>query len=169
MNKESNPKDACGVKKVPLHVVPVQPLFELGLAMLEGARKYGAHNYRSIGVRASTYYDACMRHLMSWWEGEDIDPDSGVPHIIKAVAGLFVLRDAQCMGLCEDDRPIRYTSGLDMEELNDGAWTIIHKYPDCKEPFTARRKLSEIIGDEKPIDTKDRDYGLELESDNKRP
>ena len=136
--KESNPKYACGVKKVPIHCVPTGPLLELGLAMLEGGCKYGTHNYRAVGVRASTYYDAVMaRHMPAWWEGEDIDPDSGVHHITKAIACLFVLRDSMLMGNFKDDRPIRYPKGLNIAELNQQAATIIEKYPDIKKPFLA--------------------------------
>jgi hypothetical protein len=80
-------------------------LAEIGVAMLEGAQKYGRHNWRKTGVCASTYYDASLRHLMAWWEGETIDPDSGLPHITKAIASLVVLRDAQLHLQCEDDRP----------------------------------------------------------------
>lgn len=67
--KPTNPKDAIGSKKMHVSTVPAQVVGELGLAMLEGACRYGRHNYRIAGVRASVYYDAAMRHLMSWWEG----------------------------------------------------------------------------------------------------
>jgi hypothetical protein len=56
-------------------------------------------------VRASVYFDATIRHLFSWWEGEDIDPDSGLHHVTKALSSLTVLRDAQLQGMCTDDRP----------------------------------------------------------------
>lgn len=133
--KPTNPKDALGVKKVPLHCIPNGPLLELGLAMMEGGRKYGAHNYREMGVRMSTYYDAAMRHLIAWFEGEDIDTDSGVHHITKAIATLFVLRDSMIMGNCEDDRPIVYPRGINMLEFNKLAEELIEKYPDCVPPF----------------------------------
>jgi hypothetical protein len=133
--KPTNPKDALGIKKVPLHCIPTAPLLEVGLAMMEGGRKYGTHNYRAIGVRMSTYYDAVWRHLTAWWEGEDIDPDSGLHHLIKAAACCFVVRDSMIMGNCEDDRPLKYTDGLDMNELNSRAASLIEKYPECAEPF----------------------------------
>ena len=134
--KDSNPKDALGTNKAPLHCVPCGPLFEVGLGMMEGGRKYGAHNYRKIEIRASVYYDGFMRHIMAWWEGEDIDSDSGMHHITKAITDLFVLRDSQLMGNCVDDRPIRYPNGLGMAKLNEKAKKIVEKYPDCVEPFT---------------------------------
>ena len=141
--KPSNPKDSLGIRKAGLHCVPCQPLYELGLAMLEGGRKYGAHNYRAIGVRASVYYDAVLRHIMAWWEGEDIDPDSGVAHIVKAIACLFVMRDAELIGKYEDDRPVKHVKGLDLDELNKKAAALILKYPKCAAPFIEVAKHEE--------------------------
>ena len=97
--KETNPKDAIGASKVPMSTVSCAVLAEVGVAMLEGACKYGRHNYRGVGVRASVYYDATQRHLMSWWEGEDLDPDSELSHITKAITSLVVLRDAMIQEL----------------------------------------------------------------------
>jgi hypothetical protein len=138
--KDTNPKDAVGTKKVPLSTVPCGPLLHAGLAMLEGARKYGRHNYRAAGIRASVYYDAVIaRHLMPWWEGEDDDPDSGLCHIDKAIAGLLVLRDSMLKGNWVDDRPIQ--NPIDLPGLNRKAAEIIERYPDAKEPFTRAKGL----------------------------
>jgi hypothetical protein len=103
--KDTNPKDAVGIKKIPLSTISAPVLAEVGIAMLEGARKYGRHNYRVASVRASVYYDAAFRHLTDWWEGTDIDPDSGLSHITKAIAGLVVIRDAMIQDKFVDDRP----------------------------------------------------------------
>lgn len=134
ITKLSNPKDRIGIRKVPQSVVPSGPVMELGLAMMEGALKYGAHNYRAVGVRASVYYDAAERHLKSFWEGEDIDPDSGLPHIVKAMACLCVLRDSQIIGNWVDDRPPSYPDSW-QQELNERAAKLIEKYPNPKEAF----------------------------------
>lgn len=103
-SKPTNPKDAVGVRKAPMSTVSAAVMAEVGVAMLEGAAKYGRHNYRAVGVRASVYYDATLRHLFSWWEGENIDPDSGMSHITKAITSLVVLRDAMIQGKVTDDR-----------------------------------------------------------------
>jgi hypothetical protein len=133
--KDSNPKDAVGIKKVPFSTVSAPVVAEIGLAMLEGSRKYGRHNYRAIGVRASVYYDACLRHICSWWEGEDVDPDSGLSHITKALACLVVLRDAMLLDKVVDDRPPKVKEGW-VQELNKKAATIIERYPNALEPYT---------------------------------
>jgi len=134
--KDTNPKDAIGIKKVPLWFIPTLPLCEVGLAFMEGGRKYGAFNWRVSGVRASVYYDAIMRHMNAWKEGQDIDPDSGIHHISKAIACLMVIRDSIEMGNWEDDRPVKYPDGLSISILNEKAAGIIERYPDCKKPFT---------------------------------
>lgn len=141
--KETNPKDVLGIKKVPIHLVPMQVLSEAGLAMLEGGRKYGGHNYREMGVKASVYVDAVWRHIfLQFWEGEEIDPDSGLHHVTKAIASLIVLRDSMLMENWIDDRPIRHSKGPDTKRLNDAAAEIIKKYPNCKEPFLEINKES---------------------------
>jgi hypothetical protein len=127
--KQSNPKDLVGTRKVPLSTIPFRVLYRVGLAMLEGACKYGRHNYRAVGVRASVYFDAQVgRHLGAWWEGEDIDSDSGLHHIDKAIAGLMVMRDSMLQGNFVDDRPPR---GIDnYAELNRLAGEIIDRHSD---------------------------------------
>lgn len=146
--KDTNPKDAVGTGKVPISTVPAQVIAECGLAMLEGARKYGRHNYRVAGVRASVYYDAAMRHLMAWFEGQDIDPDSGLPHIVKALASLIVLRDAQINDKCTDDRPPSMADVNWIAGLNKTACDIIARYPDAKAPYVRERSDEQSNSDE---------------------
>lgn len=126
--KPSNPKDIVGVRKAPMSTVSAPVLAEIGVGMLEGAAKYGRHNYRIVGVRSSVYYDATMRHLMSWWEGEDIDPESGMSHITKAITSLVVLRDSQIQGTVTDDRAPRSVEFYGT--LNKLAGEIIDRHAD---------------------------------------
>ncbi len=132
--KDTNPKDAVGIRKVFFSVIPWGVIWDLGLALLEGARKYGRHNWRVAGVRASVYVDACERHLTDWWEGTDLDKDSGLSHITKAIATLVVLRDSMMIGNWIDDRPPPLPAGL-LDEMNAKASAIIDKYPDPKPAF----------------------------------
>ena len=137
MLKPSNPKDAVGVKKAPLSTVSAPFILAIGNAMLEGALKYGRHNYRAVGVKSSVYYDALLRHMMAWWEGQDIDPESGESHLIKAAACLAVLFDSLHRGNLNDDRPPKVKDGW-VEEFNKRAAALIEKYPDPKLPYTER-------------------------------
>jgi hypothetical protein len=133
--KLTNPKDSVGVRKVPMSVIPMPVMAEVGLAMLEGARKYGRHNWRVKGVKASVYFDAVVaRHMAQWWEGEDIDADSGLSHITKAIASLVVLRDAMIQGEMVDDRPPPSPDGW-LQKMNEFAAEIIDRYPNPAEAF----------------------------------
>lgn len=102
--KLSNPKDMVGSSKVPMHLFPSSATALGALALLDGALKYGRGNWRAVGVRSSIYYDAAQRHLMKWFEGEDTDPDSGLPHLAHALACIAILVDAKAAGKLNDDR-----------------------------------------------------------------
>lgn len=135
--KDTNPKDAVGVKKWrQFSSVPTTVLAEVGVGMLEGARKYGRHNYRVAGVRASVYLDASMGHLMQWWEGEDIDADSGLSHITKAICSLFVLRDAMIQDMLTDDRPPKGNLDVLRADLQRRVDEIFARYPDPLPAYT---------------------------------
>jgi hypothetical protein len=145
MNKKpSNPKHALGIRKVPIHAVPFSVMSEVGLAMMEGGMKYGTHNYREVGVRASTYVDGVWRHLFQqWWDqGEDIDADSFLNHVTKAIACLCVMRDSMLFGNFIDDRPIRQKDHVG--DFNEAASKLVDKYPEPVDGFTQDRKNKEF-------------------------
>jgi len=135
--RDTNPKDAIGISKAPMSVIPSPALHLLGLAMLEGSLKYGRHNFREAGIRYSVYYDALMRHMNAWWEGEDIDPDSGLPHVVKAMACCAILTDAIIAQNGNDDRPPPAPDGW-MTEVNEKAKALLARYPNPAKPYTAK-------------------------------
>lgn len=145
-SKPSNPKDAIGIRKAPMSTVSAAVMAEIGVAMLEGAAKYGRHNYRIVGVQSSVYYDATMRHLMAWWEGEDTDPDSGMSHITKAITSLVVLRDAMIQGKLSDDRPPR--SADFYQRLNAQSADVLDRHAD-KAPVHYTQALVEVLAEHK--------------------
>ena len=124
--------------KAPLSYVSMPVMFEVGLGMLEGGHKYGRHNYRVIGVRASIYFDATMRHLSAWWEGEDFDPDSRarLSHLSKAISSLTVLRDSMIQGKFTDDRPPK--TKANWAALNLIAKALDMEFPDKVPPYTEK-------------------------------
>jgi len=103
--KLTNPKDRIGVRKAGMSCVPPRVLAEIGLGMMEGGIKYTPYNWREAGIRYSVYYDAAMRHLMAWFEGENAYLDSGLSHVTKAICSLIVLRDGMLSDNTTDDRP----------------------------------------------------------------
>ncbi|MEW6460395.1 MAG: dATP/dGTP diphosphohydrolase domain-containing protein [Pseudomonadota bacterium] len=104
--KDTNPKDVIGSQKLPLHLWPTTATAMGCLGLMDGALKYGRANWRAAGVRASIYFDAANRHLAAWFEGEVVDPDSGLPHLAHALACLAIIVDAEAAGLLVDDRQV---------------------------------------------------------------
>lgn len=142
-NKDTNPKDIIGSSKPGVSSVPIQVMAEVGNAMLEG-QKYGRHNYRAAGVRASVYLDAVWRHLfVQWWDnGEDVDEASQLNHVTKAIAGLCVLRDSMLQGNFEDDRPPK--ANLTMTELQTQATNVINNIEPLP-AWTEKRMMSRDV------------------------
>jgi hypothetical protein len=102
---DGNPKTAHGVSKPGIEGVPVAPLFMVGEVMRLGIRKYGLTNWRHEAVSASVYYNAAMRHIMAWWDGQNNDFESEQPHLAHAAACLLILLDARLTDDLNDDRP----------------------------------------------------------------
>lgn len=109
--KDTNPKDAIGCKKLPLHLVPSSGIAMTAMAFVEGALKYGKYNWRVAGVRNSIYLDAMKRHYEKYLNGEDVDPKTGVSHLASICACAMIIMDARLCGKLTDDRPPRAPVG----------------------------------------------------------
>ena len=102
--KPTNPKDAIGSGKLPLHLVPAIATAGESLALMWGAMNYGRANWRDAGVRYTIYTDAIERHLGKLKEGQDWDSDSGLHHLWHIRACTAILLDADAAGMLTDDR-----------------------------------------------------------------
>ncbi len=103
--KPSNPKDRAATTRLDFTLFPDTAAAYGALAMTEGDCKYGGYNYRPAGVNASVYIAACKRHLAKWYNGEECDPVTSVPHLANAIACIAVLIDSLEFGNLIDDRP----------------------------------------------------------------
>lgn len=114
-----NPKDALGMKKPNLALVPPSSSLYQAHAMMDGAAKYGPYNWRGNPVLAMVYISAAQRHIAAYLDGENIDPISGVPHIGHALACLGIIADATETGNLKDDRPAFGPAGDMVRRFND--------------------------------------------------
>lgn len=55
-----------------------------------GKRKYAAWNWAK-GMDWEIPFACAMRHMMAWQAGEDLDPESGLPHLAHAMCNLRML------------------------------------------------------------------------------
>ena len=76
--------------KVRLDLLPVAPLWDVARVYTYGASKYAPDNWRK-GMNWSRIYAALQRHLFKFWNGEGIDPESGLPHLAHAAFGVLTL------------------------------------------------------------------------------
>jgi len=92
--------------KAPIHLVPPQCIIGVAKVMGFGQDKYDEYNYRKgEGLDYMRLYDAAQRHMIAWSLGEDIDPESGLPHLDHAAASIMMLKDLQSRGGKNDNRP----------------------------------------------------------------
>ena len=124
-----NPKDAIGMGKLPMHLVPTAVTRYAALGFAEGALKYGKYNWRVAGVRISIYLDALHRHLAKlqdgeWCDGDSLGPDpvtgepqgTQVPHLASIICCAGIILDAwECDKLTDDRPPVNSNTSIDME------------------------------------------------------
>lgn len=101
---DDNPKTALGEAKVKLSDTPTIGIQLMGRVHTNGASKYGRFNWRDHTVSSSVYYDAGLRHLMAWFDGEDCDPESGLHHLAHVMACCNIVLDAKEHGKLNDNR-----------------------------------------------------------------
>jgi len=68
-----------------------------------GAKKYTAHNWRK-GMPMSRGFNALMRHLTAYMNGEDTDPESGESHLAHAACCLKMMQHTEKFHTELDDR-----------------------------------------------------------------
>lgn len=111
---DGNPKTIMGEAKPKMSDTPVIGIRLLGQVHTHGAEKYGRFNWREHNVSSSVYYDAAMRHITAWFDGEDNDPDTGLSHLAHVMAGMNIILDAQDHKSLNDNRPKNLGSELDL-------------------------------------------------------
>jgi hypothetical protein len=120
---DGNPKTALGSKKPDLTVVPPAGLLHLSLAMMNGAEKYGAFNWRDSPISSRVYLAAAMRHLLECLDGDNFSTDTvaaGQPvhHLGHVMACCAIYLDAMELGTLNDNRPSTGPAGKMIENYN---------------------------------------------------
>lgn len=69
--------------KIRTDLYPVASFLGTCRVLTHGAKKYAARNWEK-GILFGRVYGALLRHLFAWWNGEDVDPESGEHHLDHA-------------------------------------------------------------------------------------
>lgn len=65
--------------KLPYELIPPHTMTALASVLQVGAQKYSPRNWEK-GMPHSTSYASLMRHLLAWWQGQETDPETNLPH-----------------------------------------------------------------------------------------
>ena len=76
--------------KIPIGLVHPEMIMALAEVLAYGAQKYEPNDWLK-GIPHWMLYDSCMRHMMSWRQGVDIDPESGLHHLEHALTNLAMI------------------------------------------------------------------------------
>ena len=74
--------------------LPLEPIKAVIDVMTYGDKKYPAEdgsNWKRVKDSRKRYYNATMRHLTSWFDGEKNDPESGLHHLAHACSNILFL------------------------------------------------------------------------------
>lgn len=93
-----------GRKLARFDLIPAGPLVALAEQYGRGATKYADRNWER-GHPWGITFAAMNRHLWLWWQGEDIDPESGGHHLDAVMWHAFALREFAETHPEMDDRP----------------------------------------------------------------
>jgi hypothetical protein len=97
---------AKGQKQARLGSLDPQALLAVAMVAGFGELKYSRLNYLN-GYDWSLSFDALIRHLLAFWSGEDLDPESGLPHLAHAAWHCLCLLAFMQHGLGTDDRYVK--------------------------------------------------------------
>lgn len=92
------------IKLARFDLIPAGPLRQLAEHFGVGAKKYAERNWE-LGYQWSLSYAALNRHLWAFWGGEDIDPETGSPHMVAVMWHSAVLLEFARTHPEFDDRP----------------------------------------------------------------
>ncbi len=90
--------------KVDYSLIPISTLEDEARVWMYGEGKYKRFNWMK-GMQWSIPLACALRHLAAWQDGEDIDPESGQPHLAHAMCNLRMLTLYSRTYPEGDDRP----------------------------------------------------------------
>lgn len=93
--------------KPDLSLIALCTLEDEARVWMYGARKYTFWNWAK-GMSWSVPLACALRHLSAWQRGEDIDPESGLPHLAHVMCNLRMLMLYSRTYPEGDDRPKRW-------------------------------------------------------------
>ena len=80
-------------------------LKDLADVLTFGSKKYDDDNWMKVDAWKRRYYSAAMRHLQSWYSGDTLDEETGLPHLAHAMCCLMFLNELTKKDIDKDSTP----------------------------------------------------------------
>lgn len=74
-----------------IHLIDNDAIIGMAEVLTHGAQKYEPNTWQNIENPIDTHYDALMRHILAWKNGEIDDPESGFSHIKHVLTNAMFL------------------------------------------------------------------------------
>lgn len=102
--------------KIDTDLVPFELIVAAAVGLGLGEHKYAARNFEK-GLSYRSLINSLERHCKSLKDGEEIDPDTGIPHYMLIASSTAMLVHNVMQGVVIDDRAPPKTPRLDVAEL----------------------------------------------------
>jgi hypothetical protein len=103
LQQKEEPGKKFDAFKPPMALISSKAMMELAKVLGFGAKKYAEHNWRK-GMSWSRLISAALRHISAFNDGEDLDPETGLPHTAHALCCLMFLTEYALTHSGTDDR-----------------------------------------------------------------
>jgi Domain of unknown function (DUF5664) len=77
--------------KLQFSLLPPKSIKETIRVLQYGAEKYEVGNWKVVPNAKQRYFDAAMRHLWAYNEGEVLDPETGLSHLAHAICSIMFI------------------------------------------------------------------------------
>lgn len=85
-------------------LVPPEAIEGMAKVLTFGANKYSDRGWE-VGMDWGRVYAALQRHVLAWWSGQNLDPETGLSHMSHAACCVAFLQTYEARNIGEDTRP----------------------------------------------------------------
>lgn len=101
------------------------------LSVLEfGAKKYAKDSWLTVPDAKTRYRDALDRHLAAIDKGEEVDAESGKPHLFHVACNALFLAELGCRERTSDSPTTLARGGMSWEEWKSAVYGFTEHLPD---------------------------------------
>ena len=90
--------------KPQIALVPPELIWGVAEVLTLNVPKYGARNWE-LGMDWDRPYSALQRHMLAWWQGDSLDGETKLSHLLHAACNISFLIAYEQRKIGKDNRP----------------------------------------------------------------